>query len=257
MKIIKENDLSGKLVSNALVNADCLKALPLIPDQSVDMVLTDLPYGVTNIHWDNVIPMDTMWREFERVAKKNAAMVFTATQPFTTELIYSKKQWFKYEMIWVKNKSTGHLNAKKMPMKNHENILVFYQKQPTYNPQMSQGHDPLHYAINKNQTKLYGKYGGVESRTGATDRYPKSVVNFDVVNQESSIRIHENQKPVDMFSYLIKMFTNEGETVLDICAGSCTTAFAALNTKRKYICIEKEQDYIEKASNLLRGSIFD
>jgi site-specific DNA-methyltransferase (adenine-specific) len=241
---------------NAIVHGDCIDVMNSMPKESVDMVLCDLPYGTTQIDWDKSIPTNELWEAYERVCKPNAAIVLTATQPFSSYLAVSKPTWFKYEIVWVKNKATGHLNAKKQPMRSHENILVFYKQQPTYNPQMTSGHEPLHYAVNKNQTKLYGKYGGVESRTGATDRYPKSVLYFDVVNQTE--RIHETQKPVDLFAYLIKTFSNEGDAVLDNTAGSLTTAVACLSTQRKYICIEKNAEYLEKAiSSRFSDNIFE
>jgi DNA modification methylase len=240
--------------TNVVVHGDCTEALPRVADASIDMILTDLPYGVTQIDWDTIIPFDFMWKHLERITKSNAPMIFTASQPFASLLIASKPEWFKYEIIWVKNKATGHLNAKKMPMRNHENILVFYRQPPTYIPQMTNGHEPLHCAVNKNQTKLYGEYGGVESRTGATDRYPKSVVHFDVVNQTD--RIHETQKPVELFAYLIKTFSNEGDVVLDPCSGSATTGVAASFTRRRYICIEKDGGYFEKAKTRFKPDLF-
>lgn len=198
--------------------------------------------------------MDKLWAAYERVCKPNAPIVLTAAQPFSSQLAVSKPSWFKYEIIWVKNKATGHLNAKKQPMRTHENILVFYKQQPTYNPQMTGGHEPLHYAVNKQKTELYGAQKGVESRTGATDRYPKSVVYFDVVNNAD--RVHPTQKPVELFAYLIKTFSNVGDTVLDNTAGGLTTARACLSSQRNYICIEKNEAYIEAALEQFPTDIF-
>ena len=234
---------------NSVINGDCLEVFPHIQDKSVDLILTDLPYGKTQATWDSVVSIEELWKHFERVAKDGAAFIFTAMQPFTTYLINSKPEWFRYELIWVKNKSTGHLNAKKMPMRSHENVLVFYKSLPKYNPQMTTGHEPLHYAVNE-QTVLYGKFKSVESRTGATDRYPKSVLYFDVVNQTE--RTHETQKPVELFSYLIKTFSSPGDIVLDPCAGSGTTAISARNTGRKYILIEKNEKYTKSILNRLQ-----
>lgn len=253
--MLKLSDVKTTIPPNSIVNGDCFDVFPYIPDNSIDMVLTDLPYAQTCIHWDIALPLDKLWEAYKRVCKPSAAIVLTATQPFSSVLVASKPDWFKYEIIWVKNKATGHLNAKKQPMRNHESILVFYQSPPTYNPQMTLGHEPLHYAINKNQTKLYGKYGGVESRTGATDRYPKSVVYFDVVNQ--SDRVHETQKPVELFQYLIETYSNEGDLILDHCCGSGTTGVAAKITNRKYILIEKDEKYVLAACNRFKGNILD
>lgn len=240
-KVIKLSEWDYR--TDVIVHGDCIEVMEAMPAESVDMVLADLPYAVTQIAWDTLIPFDKLWQCYERVCKPNAAIVLTAAQPFSSQLVVSKPTWFKYEIIWVKNKATGHLNAKKQPMRAHENILVFYKQQPTYNPQMTSGHEPLHYAVNKKQTKLYGKYGGVESRTGATDRYPKSVLHFDVVNQ--SERVHETQKPVELFAYLIKTFSNLGDIVLDNTAGSGTTGIAAKQNGRRYILIERDDKYVD------------
>jgi site-specific DNA-methyltransferase (adenine-specific) len=239
---------------DVIVHGDCIAVMEAMPPESVDMVLCDLPYGTTQIDWDKMIPTNDLWRCYERVCKPNAAIVLTAAQPFSSQLTVSKPTWFKYEIIWVKNKATGHLNAKKQPMRAHENILVFYKQQPTYNPQMTSGHEPLHYAVNKQKTELYGAQKAVESRTGATDRYPKSVVHFDVVN--NSDRVHETQKPVELFSYLIKTFSNPGDVILDNTAGGLTTAIACLATQRRYICIEQNADYISKALDRFPNDIF-
>lgn len=246
--------LDWDFTPDVIVNGECIEVMMAMPEKSVDMILCDLPYGVTCIGWDSVIPTNLLWEAYERVCKPNAAIVLTAAQPFSSYLAVSKPSWFKYEIIWVKNKATGHLNAKKMPMRNHENILVFYAEPPAYNPQMTNGHDPLHYAVNKHTSELYGKQKAIESRTGATDRYPKSVVHFDVVNNAD--RIHPTQKPVDLFAYLIKTFSNAGDVVLDNTAGGLTTAVACLLTKRRYICIEKDAEYITKGVERFQQDIF-
>lgn len=258
MYLLHQDDLNEfvTIVPNCVVHGCCIDVMPHFKANSVDMVLVDLPYGVTQIAWDKVPPLESIWREIKRFLKPNGVVCMTATQPFASDLICSNRDWFRYDLIWNKNKVTGHLNAKKMPLRSHESILVFYNELPAYNPQMTNGHDPLHYAVNRGKTELYGEFDSVESRTGATDRYPRSVLDFDVVN--NSERMHPTQKPVELFSYLIKTFTNEGDLVVDIAAGSMTTGVAAQLTNRKFICIEKEEMYVEAGAHRLRqsGNIF-
>ena len=208
------------------------------------MILCDLPYGVTARNkWDAVIPFDLMWKEYNRIIKDNGAIVLTATQPFASALVMSNPKIFKYEWIWEKSYITGVLNAKKQPVRNHEQVLVFYKKQPTYNPQgLSKG---FVSGGNKGNSNNYNEVKTVEYTQEMTG-YPRSV-QF-ISNKGEGKKIHPTQKPVSLFEYLIKTYTNEGETVLDNCLGSGTTAIACINTNRNFIGIEKELDYCEIAN---------
>lgn len=239
----------------AILRGDCLDIMPNIQSASVDMVLCDLPYEVTaRQKWDVIIPFDKLWEQYLRVCKENAAIVLFATEPFRTKLIYSNMEMFKYDLIWVKNKTTGFLNAKKQPLRKHESILVFYKKQPVYNPQKSIGHKPVNSFTHKNGagTLVYGQTKSGVKGGGQTDRYPTSILEFPVVNNDSDEKVHSAQKPVALCEYLIKTFTNEGDMVLDNCAGSGTTGIAAKNTNRQYILIEKEQEFYDKICKRLR-----
>ena len=228
---------------------ECLDKLTEISDASVDMILTDLPYGITACKWDSVIPLDKLWNEYHRVAKEKAPMVFTASQPFTTTLAYSNIENLRYEWIWEKPKGTNHMNAKIMPLKSHENILVFYKTKPTYNPQMTKG---TPYGGFKSETstigEVYGKAKSVHRNNPEGTRYPKTILKF---KQEKGL--HPTQKPVPLMEYLIKTYTNEGDVVLDSTMGSGTTGVACLNTSRKFIGIEKDPIYFQKAQERISG----
>ena len=217
----------------------------LIPDKSVDMILCDLPYGTTACKWDSIIPFDKLWNQYKRIIKDNGAIVLTASQPFTSELIHSNLKMFRYEWIWEKEQGVNFLLAKKQPMKVHENICVFYKKQCTYNPQFN---------IGKPYVSGKGTSGDVtgnvikKQTVNNGKRYPRSVQRF---NRE--VGLHPTQKPVALFEYLIKTYTNEGETVLDNCMGSGTTAIACIDTNRNYIgfewCPDEPHDTYFKLAN--------
>lgn len=231
--------------SGTLLNGDCLELMKDIPDGSVDMILCDLPYGTTQCKWDTIIPFDLLWEQYWKVIKANGAIVLTASQPFTSSLIMSQIKNFKYDMVWDKIKGTGFLNAKKMPMRNHESILIFYKKLPTYNPQKTSGHArKTSFRAKHLQTDVYGNMKN-DYYYDSDQRYPRSIQKFSTDTQNSSI--HPTQKPVALFEYLIKTYTNESETVLDNCSGSGTTAIAAERTNRKWICIEKDPVYFGKS----------
>jgi len=233
---------------NTIIHGDCLKVMSKMPEQCVDMILCDLPYGVTARNkWDVVIPFDLLWEQYRRVAKKNAAIVLTAVQPFASQLIASNPTMFRYDLIWQKNKVTGFLNAKKMPLRVHEHILVFYHSLPIYNPQKTTGHKPVNSYTKHTDGSTYGKTKCGFSGGGQTDRYPVSVLQFAVVNNDSKEKLHPAQKPVELFEYLIRTYTNEGMVVLDNCIGSGTTAVAAIKTNRKYIGIDSEEKYCDIA----------
>ncbi|MGG4090615.1 DNA-methyltransferase [Paenibacillus lautus] len=228
---------------NQIINADCFDVFPQIPTGSVDMIFCDLPYGTTRSPWDSVLPFERLWPEYERTIKDNGAIVLFAKAPFDKVLAASNLELYKYDWVWEKNKATGHLNKSVMPMQAHEYLLVFYKRTPTYNPQMSQGHKPMNAATNNHKSTVYGKGTPWSNPAGSTERYPRSVVYFPVVNNDDPERIHPNQKPVPLLEYFIKTYTNEGETVLDNCGGSCTTAVAAARCNRPYIVIEKNPEY--------------
>ena len=228
---------------------DCLEVMKTIPDGSVDAIICDLPYGTTNCKWDSVIDLPKLWIQYNRIIKPNGAIVLTAQTPFDKVLGCSNLSMLKYEWIWEKTQATGHLNAKKMPMKAHENILVFYKKLPTNNPQKTKGHKPINsytkYVETQNNTEIYGKMKQEMSGGGETDRYPRSVITFSSDKQKS--KLHSTQKPLALMEYLIKTYTNEGETVLDFTVGSGSTLVACQNTNRNGIGIEQDDKYFEIA----------
>ena len=223
---------------------DCLEIMKNIPDKSVDMILCDLPYGTTRNKWDTVIDLDLLWIQYERIIKDNGAIVLFAQVPFNIILGYSNLKLLKYEWIWEKEQGTGHLNAKKMPLKSHENIMVFYKKLPTYNPQMV-GNEvrTVKTSRNKSKTTNYGDFIEIKEST-YIGRYPKDIIKF---NKDKGY--HPTQKPVALLEYLIKTYTNEGEIVLDNCMGSGSTGVACININRKFIGIELEEKYFEMAKN--------
>jgi site-specific DNA-methyltransferase (adenine-specific) len=227
------------------MHGDCLERMKEIPDGSVDMVLADPPYGTTACKWDTVIDLPLMWEQLRRIIKPNGAIVMAASQPFTSALVMSNVAMFKYDWVWKKPKGTGHLNAKKMPMRDKEDVLVFYSKQATYNPQFLPGGAYREKSGWKN-TKGYAGYGA-DKRTGNNNdgkRFPKQVIKFGVVERGT---VHPTQKPVALMEYLIRTYTHEGETVLDFTMGSGTTGVAAKNLGRKFIGIELDQGYFDIA----------
>ena len=229
---------------NQILKGDCLDLMQSIQDRSIDMILCDLPYGTTQNEWDSIIPLDLLWEQYNRIIKERGAIVLFAQTPFDKVLGASNLKMLKYEWIWEKDRASGHLNAKKTPMKAHENILVFYKKLPIYNPQKTTGHKPSNVSGKRlKETTNYGKFENL-IKGGQTDRYPRSVHKCNVVNSQHEI-VHPTQKPVLLMEYLIRTYTNENELVLDNCAGSFTTAIACINTNRKYICMEKDETYFK------------
>lgn len=234
---------------DTILHGDCLDIMPTIPDASIDMVLADLPYGVTQNVWDKVIPLDRLWDEYRRVTKPNAAIVLTATQPFAAQLVASNPKMFRYDLIWRKNKSTGFLNANRMPLRQHESILVFYHRLSVYHPQKTTGHAPVHsFTKHTADGSNYGNTRRGISGGGQTDRHPTSVIDIPVVNNDATDKIHPNQKPVELFEYLIRTFSDDGAMVLDNCIGSGTTAIACLNTGRHFIGIEQDTEFMRLAN---------
>lgn len=236
-----------------LMMGDCLDLMKEIPDGSVDMILCDLPYGTTQNKWDSVIPFAPLWSEYMRVCKDSAAIVLHSAQPFTSALIMSNVDLFKYDWTWRKPKGTGHLNAKKMPMRDKEDICVFYRKQCTYNPQFSLGAPYANKAGNSKERGMTDSYGDFGTFRNGSDgrRYPKSVLEFPVVERGS---VHPTQKPVVLAEYLILTYTNEGETVLDNCMGSGTTGVACKNTNRNFIGIERDEKYFAIAEERIKNA---
>lgn len=231
---------------------DCLEGVPLLDSQSVDLIFADLPYGKTQNKWDSIIPMDKLWENFERVAKPKTVFVFTAIQPFTSLIVSSNLKWFKYEMIWKKNKPRGFLNAKKQPLRNHENVLVFYKEQPDYIPQMTTGHPPVHaYTKKTTDGTNYGKTKLNISGGGSTKRYPTSILDINVVNNDGNDKFHPTQKPIELSAWFIKTYTKENDIVLDPTAGSGSTLVSAKILKRRFVGFETDPEMVKICNNRL------
>tara|TARA_Y100000114_G_scaffold80882_2_gene74579 strand:- start:1051 stop:1797 length:747 start_codon:yes stop_codon:yes gene_type:complete len=228
-----------------LYNGNCLEVMKLIPDRSIDAIITDPPYGTTACKWDSVIDLELMWEQINRIIKSNGAIVLFATQPFTSVLAMSNLKYFKYEWIWQKSHATGHLNSKKQPMRQHENICVFYKSQCTYNPQMINKTytDKRTKSGDNNKVDVYKDFKKVTRQIPTTKGYPKTIQYFATPFKGGEGGKHPTQKPVALIEYLIKTYTNEGETVLDFTMGSGTTGVAAKNLDRKFIGIEKNKNY--------------
>ena len=240
-----------------LRQGDCLELMKDIPDKSIDMILCDLPYGTTQNKWDSVIPLEPLWEQYKRIIKDNGVIVLTSQGIFTAKLILSNEKWFKYKWVWEKSKATNFLNAKKQPLRKHEDICVFYNKQPKYNPQMTEG-EPYDKGIRKNQlTGSYGEFNPVHVKSEGK-RYPTDVVYFKTAESEGKV-YHSTQKPVELLEYLIKTYTIEGELVLDNCMGSGSTGVACLNTNRNFIGMELDENYFniakERIENHKKGGI--
>lgn len=221
---------------------DCLEVMQTIDDGSVDLVLTDLPYGTTTNKWDSVIPFDKLWEQWLRIGKENAAFITTASQPFTTDVINSQRKLFRYELIWDKTKGGNFLLAKKMPLKSHENVVIFYRKLPTYNPQMVVRGKPRKKGGGKASDNFAG---AVPTVSYNNEYYPTSI--FVASTGSRKDHHHPTQKPVPLFEWLVKTYSNEGDTVLDCCMGSGTTGIACAMTGRKFIGIEADPEYFEIA----------
>ena len=237
-----------------LYKGDCLEVMKTIPDGSIDAIITDPPYGTTACKWDSVIDFDLMWEQLNRIIKPNGAIVLHSSQPFTSALVMSNPKMFKYDWIWKKPKGTGHLNAKRMPMNDFENISVFYKKQCTYNPQFVDGEPYKRIDASKNSLNkgCYGKVKESYSTISSGKRYPKRVLDFQSDSQRFG-SLHPTQKPVALMEYLIKTYTNEGETVLDFTMGSGSTGVAAKNTNRDFIGIEMDDNYFNIATERINN----
>lgn len=228
---------------NKITQGDSIEEMRKISDKRVDMILCDLPYGTTACKWDTIIPFDLLWAEYERIIKDNGAIVLTASQPFTSALIMSNPKLFRYEVIWEKEQATNFMFLKKQIGKAHENILVFYKKQPTYNPQMIKTDKPIK-SSGGNTSRTFENQTFKGSDNVRFEKYPCSVLK---INRDRRPK-HPTQKPVALFEYLIRTYTNEGEVVLDNTIGSGTTAVACINTNRNFIGIEREPEYVAIAN---------
>lgn len=223
-----------------VLEGDCLAILQQLPRACVDLVLCDLPYGTTQNTWDSLIPLDSLWKLYRRGAKPHAAVVLTSQGLFTANLIMSNPAWFKYKIVWEKSKPTNFLNAKKQPLRKHEDICIFYRRQPTYNPQMGNG-CPYNKGVRKNQLSgSYGDFQPVEVKSAGT-RYPADVVYFKTAEIEGEV-LHPTQKPVELGRYLVRTFSNPGDVVLDNACGSGSFLVAAALERRHFIGIELNQD---------------
>jgi len=231
-----------------LIQGDCLEEMKNIPDGSIDAIITDPPYGTTACKWDSVIPFDRMWEQLHRVIKPNGAIVLFGSEPFSSALRMSNIKNYKYDWTWVKEQGTGFLNSKKQPLKNNETISVFYEKQPTYNPQMRLGFKPYTCKQGVHKTQNYGKQTGAVTISNG-ERYPLNTIKFD----RDKDKQHPTQKPVALMEYLIKTYTNEGETVLDFTMGSGTTGVACVNTGRDFIGIEQDEKYLKIAEERIKS----
>jgi len=239
---------------NKIIQGDCLEVMKDIADKSVDMILCDLPYGTTACKWDTIIPFEPLWKEYKRIIKDNGAIVLTASQPFTSIAVMSNLDMFKYSWIYKKRCASNFAQAKYAPMKEHEDVLVFAKGKVNYYPikeeRQGSGAERVKHSFSEATRHKSGDFVGAmngEFNEMADElRYPSSVQEFN--NRASGDRgLHPTQKPVALFEYLIKTYTNEGDLVLDNCAGSGTTAIACINTKRNYILIEKEEEYVKIA----------
>lgn len=250
---------------NKIYLGDCLELMPQIESGSIDMILCDLPYGTTACKWDTIIPFEPLWEQYERIIKLNGAILLFSSQPFTTALINSNRKLFKYEYVWVKNNCTNLVQAKRMPLRAHENILVFYKEQPSFNPtKIKRTENELKRIsrsskIENKKEDVYLKVIGtnMQKRELAEYKLSDDVLHFNSVHGRDKNKLeHPTQKPLALIEYLIKTYTNEGETVLDNCIGSGTTAVGCKNTNRNYIGIEKEEKYYNVTEQRLSASFF-
>lgn len=229
-----------------ILQGDCLEVMKTLPSASVDLILCDLPYGTTQNKWDSVVPFAPLWEQYKRLLKPARAIVLTAAQPFSSALVMSNPTWFRYDWSWRKSNATGHLNSKKMPMRQHEDILVFAESMPVYYPQMFEKEKPR---AAQRSVKSKGSYGDAQEgvfRTAPIELgYPRSALDFSTAYHAREAGLHPTQKPVGLMEYLIRTYSNTGELILDNCAGSGTTGIAAARTGRHAVLIEREPKYVE------------
>lgn len=232
---------------NKIYNMDCLEGMKYIPDKSIDMILCDLPYGATKNKYDKIIPFKNLWEQYNRIIKDNGAIVLFGQGKFYADLVCSNPKMFRYDFVWDKQLTSGFLNANRMPLRQHEQIAVFYKKSPTYNPQFTQG-KPLHskgisYKNKEHKNQNYGDFNITDdSRAGSKEKYPTSVLKYQ--KPHPSKALHRTQKPVELLEYLIKTYTNENDVILDNCIGSGSTGVACIRTQRNFIGFEiSSEDY--------------
>lgn len=231
-----------------LYQGDCLEEMGKVADHSVDMIFTDLPYGTTHNVWDVPIPLDTLWDQYRRVLKPGGAVLLFAQMPFGADLINSNRRWYRYEWIWHKTLPFGFLNANRMPLRTHENILVFYEHLPTYHPQKTPGspyQKPYHAKQSARPTRNYGRFKQIPTINRDGMRYPRDVLTFS--NGNHANKIHPTEKPVDLLEYMIRTYTDADDTVLDSCMGSGSCGVACQHLGRSFIGIEKDMVYFEAA----------
>ena len=241
-----------------LFHGDCLELMKNIPDESIDLILCDLPYEVTRNKFDKRLPFNLLWKQYERVIKNNGAILLFAQGVFYVDLVNSNRKWYRYDLVWDKKLTSGFLNANRMPLRKHEQIAVFYKKLPTYNPQFSKG-KPLHskgsaYKIKPVKNQNYGEFkASDDSRAGSEQKHPTSIISYQ--KPHPSKALHRTEKPVDLLEYLIKTYTNKKETVLDNCMGSGSTGVACLNTNRNFIGMELDGNYFNIAKERINNAV--
>ena len=235
-----------------LKHGDCLELMQSIPNNSVDMILCDLPYGTTACEWDKVIPFEPLWEQYKRITKENAAIVLFSAMPFTVNLVASNRKMFRYEWIWQKTNKTGFLNANKMPLKIHENILIFYERLPVYNPQFGRGKP--YVKREHGYSAVYGEVGRAATINDGR-RYPVDIITYNSVSSSRNKLKLGTGKPVDLLEYLVKTYTNEGETVLDNCMGSGSTGVACVNTNRNFIGYELSEKHYNYAVDRIKQAL--
>lgn len=253
MNIIRDINNLHSIEKNSLILGDCLEVMPKIESESIDMILCDLPYGRTQNRWDAIIPFDELWKNYNRIIKPNGVIALFCDGMFMAELMVSNKKMWRYNLVWDKILPSGFLNANRQPLRSHEEIVIFYKKQPTYNPQKFKGQaNHSKGTSQKNTNNNYGKFEIVDNREELGDmKHPRSIWSFQ--KPHPSKMVHPTEKSLECVECLIKTYTNEGDIVLDNTMGSGTTCLGALNTNRYYVGIEKDEQYFEIAVKKIEG----
>ena len=239
-------------IGNAvLYHGDCLQLLPGVAPDSIDLIATDLPYGSTQCAWDTPLPLEQLWGEYRRILAPGGCVVMTATMPFAAVVVASNLSWFRHDAVWVKNRATGHLNAKRAPLRAHEHILTFSPGRHVYNPQKSDGHKPVNTFYTRSSGKCFGVAERITIGGGQTSRYPTTIQHFSVVSNSGKNRLHPTQKPLELFEWIIATYSNPGDVVLDNCFGSGTSALASLKLGRGFIGMELDEACFKAACTRL------
>ena len=256
-RITEQPFCQTRVSGSTFVNADCFDVFPFIEDKSIDAIICDLPYGTTQNKWDSILPLDKLWEQYKRILKDNGVIILNCTQPFTSVLVSSNLKWYKYSWTWVKNRTTNYLNAKKQPLRSSEEIAIFYNKQCTFNPIPFSNEEYTYRAEaskNKRGTKNYGSHIVMQETMTKKPTSAKDVIFINTVHPDSSEYCgHTTQKPLELAEYLIKTYTNEGDTVLDNTMGSGTCGLAAIKNNRRFIGIEKEKNYYDITLKRIHG----